>query len=136
MTFTKPEQDKHRKAFIDECRQKAWGAACHADWISKGVDDIMAHYQKLQAEDRELEEAIKAAEVAVDYHTVENRNKRKSMQERRNTLAQQMKLIGAERPAGPSVPTAALREHGEQPGARQACGGVGVEGDKLDPVTN
>ena len=54
----------------------------------------MAHYQKLQAEDRALEEAIKAAEVAVDYHTVENRNKRKSMQERRNTLAQQMKLIG------------------------------------------
>ena len=94
MTFTKPEQEKHRKAFIDECRQKAWGAACHADWISKGVDDIMAHYQKLQAEDRALEEAIKAAETAVDYHTVENRNKRKSMQERRNTLAQQMKLIG------------------------------------------
>ena len=93
MTFTKPEQEKHRKAFIDECRQKAWGAACHADWISKGVDDIMAHYQKLQAEDRALEEAIKAAEVAVDYHTVENRNKRKAMQERRNTLAQQMKLI-------------------------------------------
>src|ERR1700691_1159756 len=94
MTFTKPEQEKHRKAFIDECRPKAWGAACHADWISKGVDDIMAHYQKLQVEDRALEEAIKAAEVAVDYHTVENRNKRKSMQERRNTLAQQMKLIG------------------------------------------
>jgi hypothetical protein len=54
----------------------------------------MAHYQKLLAEDRALEEAIKAAEVAVDHHTVENRNKRKSMQERRNTLAQQMKLIG------------------------------------------
>jgi hypothetical protein len=54
----------------------------------------MAHYQKLQAEDRTLEEAIKAAEVAVDYHSVENRNKRKSMQERRNTLAQQMKVIG------------------------------------------
>jgi len=35
----------------------------------------------------------KAAEVAVDYHTVENRNKRKSMQQRRNTLAQQMKVI-------------------------------------------
>jgi hypothetical protein len=46
-------------AFIDECRQKAWGAACHADWISKGVDDIMAHYQKLQPEDRALEEAIR-----------------------------------------------------------------------------
>jgi hypothetical protein len=94
MTFTKPQQTAYRRVFIDECRQKAWGAACHADWISKGVDEIMAHYQKLQAEDRALEEAIKAAEVAVDYHTVENRNKRKSMQERRNTLAEQMKVIG------------------------------------------
>jgi hypothetical protein len=89
MTFTKPQQDRRRKTFIDECRQRAWGAACHADWISRGVDDILAHYQKLQAEDRALEEAIKAAEVAV----VENRNKRKSMQERSNTLAQQMKVI-------------------------------------------
>src|SRR5271163_205458 len=41
---------------------------------------------------RGREEAIKAAEVAVD-HSVENRNKRKSMQERRNTLAQQMQLV-------------------------------------------
>ena len=53
----------------------------------------MAHYQKLPAEDRALEEAIKSAETAVDYHTVENRNKRKSMQERRNALARQMKVI-------------------------------------------
>jgi hypothetical protein len=60
---------------------------------SKGVDDILAHYQKLQAEDRACEEAIKAAEVAVDYHTVENRNKRKAFQKCRNTVAQQMKLI-------------------------------------------
>jgi multidrug resistance efflux pump len=93
MIFTKPEQTEHRKAFIEECRQKAWGAACHADWISKGMDEIMASYTKLQAEDSELEAAIKAAEVAPDYHTVENRNKRKAMQERRNTLAKQMELL-------------------------------------------
>ena len=43
MTFTKPEQTKHRKAFIDECRQKAWGAACHADWIAKGLEGLTAH---------------------------------------------------------------------------------------------
>lgn len=94
MTFTKPEQTKHRKAFIDECRQKAWGAACHADWIAKGIEGLAAHYEKLQAEDRALEEAIKSADNAVDYHTVENRNKRKAFQERRNVVAQQMKLIG------------------------------------------
>jgi hypothetical protein len=59
MTFTKPEQIKHRKAFIDECRQKAWGAACHADWIAKGIEGLVAHFEKLQAEDRALDEAIK-----------------------------------------------------------------------------
>jgi hypothetical protein len=46
-----------------------------------------------QAEDHALEEATKDAEVAVDHHTVENRNKRKSMQARRNTLVQQMTLV-------------------------------------------
>src|ERR1700723_1655730 len=33
-----------------------------------------------------------------------------------------------ERPAGPKITGAALREHGEQPGARQPRGEVGVEG--------
>ena len=125
MTFTKPEQEKHRKAFIDECRQKAWGAACHADWISKGVDDIMAHYQKLQAEDRALEEAIKAAEVAVDYHTVENRNKRKSMQERRNTLGGKMKFLSQNAQQGQQFLQQLYARHEEQPGARQTRRGMG-----------
>jgi len=31
--------------------------------------------------------------TAIDYHTVENRNKRKAMQERRNKLAQDMKAL-------------------------------------------
>jgi hypothetical protein len=93
MIFTKPEQAKHRKTFVDECRQKAWGAACHADWIAKGLKGLTDHFEKLQAEDRALDEAIKAADNAVDYHTVENRNKRKAFQERRNQVAQQMKLI-------------------------------------------
>ena len=93
ITFSTADQTKHRKAFIDECRQKAWGAACHADWISRGLADLTAHYEKLQAEDRALEEAITASNVAVDYHTVENRNKRKAFQERRQQITQQMKLI-------------------------------------------
>jgi len=93
MEFTDPEQAKHRAEFIREARQKAWGARCHAEWVSKGLDELLAHYEKLQAEDAALEANIKAAEVAVDYHTVENRNKRKAMQERRNVLAGQMKAI-------------------------------------------
>jgi len=93
-TFTQADQSKHRKAFIEECRQKAWGAACHAEWVSKGLDELMAHYQKLQEEDRQLEADIKESEVAVDYHTVANREKRKGMQERRNQLAREMKVIG------------------------------------------
>ena len=94
MTFTKKEQTERRAAYIEECRQKAWGAACHAEWISKGLDRVVAHYTKLQEEDRKLEADIKELETAVDYHTVENRNKRKAMQERRNMLAKQCEEIG------------------------------------------
>lgn len=94
-TFTDDQQKEHRDAFIRECRQKAWGARCHADWISKQLDTIMAEYQKLQTEDRGLEAEIKALEIAPDYHTVENRNKRKALQERRNAIAKAMEAIGA-----------------------------------------
>jgi SMC interacting uncharacterized protein involved in chromosome segregation len=93
MTFTEAQEKSHRKSFIEECRQKAWGASCHADWISKGIDDLLAHYQKLQAEDLTLEADIKAAAEAIDYHTVENRERRKTMQERRNQLAKDMKAM-------------------------------------------
>ncbi len=93
MTFTKAQQDKHRKSFIEDCRQKAWSSACHAGWISKSLDELLATYQKLQAEDLKLEVDIKAAAEAIDYHTVENRERRKTMQERRNQLAKDMKTI-------------------------------------------
>jgi hypothetical protein len=92
-TFSAAQQTKHRKAFIEECRQKAWGATCHADWISKNVDELLAHYNKLQDEDRTLEADIKELGLALDYHTVENRQKRKDKQERRNTLAKEMQLV-------------------------------------------
>jgi chromosome segregation ATPase len=93
MTFTKKQQKDHREAFIHECRQKAWGAACHADWISNGLDTVMAEFQRLQDDDRALAEEIKALENAVDYHTVDNRDKRKALQERRNSLKNAMEAI-------------------------------------------
>jgi uncharacterized protein (DUF3084 family) len=95
MTFSEAEQKKHRAAFIEECRQKAWGAACHAELISKQLDELMAQYKKLNDEDQTLEAEIKALEVAPDYHTVENRLKRKTVQERRNVLAKSKEIMGA-----------------------------------------
>jgi hypothetical protein len=92
-TFTSEQQEKHRKDFIDDCRQKAWSAACHAEFVAKGLDDVLAHYEKLKKEDTELEAKIKEAEKALDYHTVENRQKRKVMQERRNALFTQMAFV-------------------------------------------
>jgi len=93
MTFTEKQQTEYRKAFREECRQKAWGAACHADWISKGLDAALAHYTKLKEQDQELETKIKELETAIDYHTVENRNKRKAMNERREELSKQMQFF-------------------------------------------
>ncbi len=82
-----------REAIIHDCRQKAWGALCHAEWIQKTSTTCSQLYQKFQAEDTGLAASITEAETAIDYHTVENR-KRKAMHERRNKLAQDMKALG------------------------------------------
>lgn len=95
MTFSEEQQKKHREAFIEECRQKAWGAACHADWISKNLDALMEHYRKLQEQDKTLEADSKELASALDGHTVDNRNKRKAIQEKRDKLAQEMQVIAA-----------------------------------------
>jgi uncharacterized protein YlxW (UPF0749 family) len=94
MTFTTAQQTKQRKAFIEECRQKAWSAACHADWISKSIDALLANYRKLQEEERTLEADIKELANAIDSHTAENREKRKRIQGRRDQIKQNMQVIG------------------------------------------
>lgn len=93
MTFTEAEQKEHRKAFIEECRQKAWGAACHADFISKNLDDVIVRFEQMQEDDRKLEAEIKALAGAIDSHTVENRNKRKALQEKRDNLTQAVQAV-------------------------------------------
>jgi cell division septum initiation protein DivIVA len=92
--FTSKENDQHRAEFIRECKQKSWGAACHADWIAKGLEQVIAEYKKIQEEDAKLEAEIKELEKAVDYHTVDNRQKRKALQEKRNNLANVLKALG------------------------------------------
>jgi hypothetical protein len=105
MTFKEKEQTARREAFIKDCRQKAWSAACHADWISKNLDELVTQYQKLQEDDRTLENEIKAAELALDAHTVDNRNKRKELQGRRDKISEQMKLIMQSANAGQQAMT-------------------------------
>jgi hypothetical protein len=85
-TFTGKQQTAHREAFIEECHQNAWGARCNADFISKGLDDGMAEYAKLKAEDDQLAADIKDLEDATDHHTVDNRQKRRALQGRRDDL--------------------------------------------------
>jgi hypothetical protein len=67
MTFSKEQQQHARKLFIEECRQKALGAACDADFISKQHDKLMGDYEKLKREDAELEAQIDAIDTAPDY---------------------------------------------------------------------
>jgi hypothetical protein len=87
MQFTEDQQDAHRATFINDCRQHAWGAAANADFVAKQLDQLMAEYAKIKAEDDTLAAQIKEAEQALDYHTVDNRSKRKEKQERRNQIA-------------------------------------------------
>jgi SMC interacting uncharacterized protein involved in chromosome segregation len=60
------------------------GAACHAEWIGKQMDGLMAEYEKLKADDEAVAAEVQNLVGALDHHTVENRNKRKELQERRN----------------------------------------------------
>jgi predicted RNase H-like nuclease (RuvC/YqgF family) len=84
MTFTAEQQQEHREAFIKDCRQRAWAAACRTEWIGKQLDKLVEDCAELKAEDEKLEGEIETLETAVDYHTVENRAKCKALQERRN----------------------------------------------------
>jgi chromosome segregation ATPase len=81
-SFTDEQQTLHRDLFVEECRQKAWGAACHADWIAKQLDTLVADYTKLEVEQGRVDEEIKAT----DYKTPESRDKLKALQARRDAL--------------------------------------------------
>jgi Skp family chaperone for outer membrane proteins len=102
-TFTNEQQELHRDQFIKECRQKAWGAACHADWISTGLDKILAEFTKLSEENAKLGEEIKTLETALDSHTKDNRDARKSLQERRAVLLKTMDAFQANMQQGQQV---------------------------------
>ena len=46
MTFSKLRQERHREAFIEDRCQKAWGAACNANYVGVQHDKLMADYEK------------------------------------------------------------------------------------------
>ena len=91
-TFTKEQQSQARKSFIEKSRENAWGAACHADFLAKTMEGLFAEHQKLIDEDTRLETEIKALDNTTNYHTVENRMKRKRMQEVRQQISKQMEV--------------------------------------------
>jgi hypothetical protein len=80
MTFTDKEQKEYRASFINECRQMAWSAACHADFIGKSLDELLADYTKLNVADDKLTKEIKTFEHALDSQSKDNRDKRKTLQ--------------------------------------------------------
>jgi hypothetical protein len=87
MTYTTEEQNEFRAAFIKEARQKSWGAICNADMLRAILDAGRTEYTKLEERVAALNAEIDASEKAVDYHTVENREKRKALTLDRNTLS-------------------------------------------------
>jgi hypothetical protein len=92
ITFTKEQQSQARKSFIEKSRENAWGAACHADFLAKTIEGLFAEHQKLIDEDARLETEIKALDNTTDHHTVDNRTKRKRMQEIRQQISKQMEV--------------------------------------------
>lgn len=92
-TFTSTQQLEHRTQFIEECRQKAWGAACHAEWISKNMDRLHERYNKLHADDTLLKGDLEKIAADPDKYSPENRAKKRDIESRREQLAADMKAI-------------------------------------------
>lgn len=88
--FTKEEQEKYRKHFVEEARQKAWGCMCHADWALAKLDKVVASITKLEAEEKRVSEDLKALTDSPEYHTVENRGKIKALRDYLGTVKQQI----------------------------------------------
>jgi hypothetical protein len=86
MTFDQTQNREAREAFIKECRQNAWGHACHADYVAKSTDKLIAEFAELKRQDDELAAEAETLAKALDYHTVENREKRKTLQDKRAEL--------------------------------------------------
>jgi len=80
---------------MEECRQKAWSASCNADYISKHFDKMMGEYEKLKREDAEHDAEITALDAAPDYHSKDNREKRKALEGRRKIIERQLAYIKA-----------------------------------------
>jgi hypothetical protein len=79
MTFSKEQQQHARKLFIEERRQKAWSSNCNAEYIAERFDELMAQHEKMKKEDAEFEAQTNALDTAADYHTKDNREKRKAL---------------------------------------------------------
>ena len=86
MIFTLDEQKEHRASFIKDARARAWGAICHAEFVSKELDKLGETFEKYQKEAENCKEEAKKLETALDYHTVENREKRKALMVRVSEL--------------------------------------------------
>jgi hypothetical protein len=93
MNFTDDQQQKHRDAYIEETRQKAWGAACHADWIAQGLDHAMVVYTDLKKRSDENLEEQKRLKDGLDSHTDENQAKRKQLRDEREAVEQKIAEI-------------------------------------------
>ena len=128
MTFTEERTETAiRDLFIEECRQKAWGAACNADWIGKQMDELMAQYQKLKDEDAALDAEIEELESALDSHTKDNRDKVQGATGASRQAREHNAGAWSERHGSSTDHAEPLRQHRDQPGVGEACGGVGVE---------
>lgn len=95
-TFNKQDQEKYRQQFIEEGRSKAWSAACHAAWVTDQTDKLLKAYEKMDVDQRALDEKERGLELAIDSHTKDNRIMRKSLHEQGNIIRIKMKSIGDE----------------------------------------
>lgn len=93
ITFTKLQNDTHRKSFIESCRQNAWNTACHADHLEGQIAERIVEYRNCSQKYADIKAEIDKLAAAIDAHTFDNRQKRKQLQAELNGAGSQMERL-------------------------------------------
>jgi hypothetical protein len=92
-TFTDKQQATHRKAFIEDCRQNALNASCNADYNLPALRQANARVSDLDEGRSPIRGTDQIPRKLAEYHTKENREQRKTLQELRNVTARQLESL-------------------------------------------
>ena len=84
--ITNDEQGTIREEFIRKGKKQAWETFCQCAFMSTRLKSLQADIAKDQAMAAAMQGEVEKLETSADYHTVENREKRKQLAVARQSI--------------------------------------------------